>query len=61
MFAFDNVNGALAHAVEFGATIALNEDGATCVTAWCFDPDGNRGKTSTHVMSRHFASTTPGF
>ncbi len=39
MFAFDNVNGALAHAVEFGATIALNEDGATCVTAWCFDPD----------------------
>jgi predicted enzyme related to lactoylglutathione lyase len=41
MFAVDDVNGALAHAVELGATVALNEDGATCTTAWCFDLDGN--------------------
>ena len=41
MFAFDNVSGALAHAVQFGATVVFNEDDATSVTAWCFDPDGN--------------------
>ncbi len=41
MFAFDDVDAALAHAVDLGATVVVNEDGETCTTAWCFDPDGN--------------------